>query len=218
MECKEARKGAAALAVLIITSLAIVASAFARADVAPTAAAAPSASCTGAKIGFMGPITGDAAFIGKEQLGFAQYAMRKLAGGKIKLVAGRHAARPGAGVDGRHEVPGERQHHRRRRPGRQPGGARGQPGLQEAQRCRSSRARPRDGADERLDPELLPGRPERQRPGPDDRELHSADPEGEGRLHRRRPDGVLEAARERRAGEPAGRRRHGDTRTRSTRR
>ena len=82
------RKGVAAFAVLAIASLAVVASALARADVAPTAAAAPNASCTGAKIGFMGPITGDAAFIGKEQLGFAKYAIRKLAAGKIKLVEG----------------------------------------------------------------------------------------------------------------------------------
>jgi branched-chain amino acid transport system substrate-binding protein len=79
------RKGAAAVAVLTIASLAIVASAFARSDVAPTATAAPSASCANATIGFQGPITGDAAFIGKEQLGFAKYAIRKLAGGKIKL-------------------------------------------------------------------------------------------------------------------------------------
>jgi len=79
------RKGAAAFAVLTIASLAIVASAFARSDVAPTAAAAPSASCANATIGFQGPITGDAAFIGKEQLGFAKYAIRKLAGGTIKL-------------------------------------------------------------------------------------------------------------------------------------
>jgi branched-chain amino acid transport system substrate-binding protein len=79
------RKGAAAFAVLTIASLAIVASAFARADIAPTATAAPSASCTNATIGFQGPITGDAAFIGKEQLGFAKYAIRKLAGGTIKL-------------------------------------------------------------------------------------------------------------------------------------
>ena len=34
----------------------------------------------------MGPITGDAAFIGKEQLGFARYAIRRLGGGTIKLV------------------------------------------------------------------------------------------------------------------------------------
>jgi branched-chain amino acid transport system substrate-binding protein len=36
----------------------------------------------------MGPITGDAAFIGKEQLGFSRYAIRKLGGGTIKLVEG----------------------------------------------------------------------------------------------------------------------------------
>jgi branched-chain amino acid transport system substrate-binding protein len=71
--------------VLTIASLAVVASALGRADVAPTTAAAPSASCANATIGFQGPITGDAAFIGKEQLGFAKYAIRKLAGGKIKL-------------------------------------------------------------------------------------------------------------------------------------
>ena len=80
------RKGAAALAVLIIVSLAIVASALARADAGPAATAAPSAGCDSPRIGFQGPITGDAAFIGKEQLGFAQYAIRKLGGGKIKLV------------------------------------------------------------------------------------------------------------------------------------
>jgi branched-chain amino acid transport system substrate-binding protein len=36
----------------------------------------------------MGPITGDAAFIGKEQLGFAKYAIRNLGAGKVKLVEG----------------------------------------------------------------------------------------------------------------------------------
>jgi len=79
------RKGAAAFAVLIIASLAIVASAFARADVGPAATAAPNAGCDSPTIGFQGPITGDAAFIGKEQLGFSQYAIKKLGGGKIKL-------------------------------------------------------------------------------------------------------------------------------------
>ena len=78
------RKGAAAFGLLVIASLAIVASALARAD-APAATAAPSASCANATIGFQGPITGDAAFIGKEQLGFAKYAIRKLGGGTIKL-------------------------------------------------------------------------------------------------------------------------------------
>jgi branched-chain amino acid transport system substrate-binding protein len=36
----------------------------------------------------MGPLTGDAAFIGKEQLGFSRYAIRQLGGGTIKLVEG----------------------------------------------------------------------------------------------------------------------------------
>ena len=52
------------------------------------AAPSPSASCESPRIGFMGPITGDAAFIGKEQLGFSRYAIRKLGGGTIKLVEG----------------------------------------------------------------------------------------------------------------------------------
>ena len=81
------RKGAAAFGLLVIASLAVVASALARVD-APAATAAPNASCANASIGFMGPITGDAAFIGKEQLGFTKYAMRKFAGGKIKLIEG----------------------------------------------------------------------------------------------------------------------------------
>jgi len=79
------RKGAAAIAVLIVASLAVVASAFARADAGPATTAAATAGCDSPKIGFQGPITGDAAFIGKEQLGFAQYAIKKLGGGKIKL-------------------------------------------------------------------------------------------------------------------------------------
>ncbi|HWL34430.1 MAG TPA: branched-chain amino acid ABC transporter substrate-binding protein [Gaiellaceae bacterium] len=51
----------------------------------------------------MGPLTGDAAFVGKEQLGFARYAIRTLAPGKIRLVVGdtqlepRRASSVGAG-------------------------------------------------------------------------------------------------------------------------
>jgi branched-chain amino acid transport system substrate-binding protein len=82
------RKGAAVFGLLIIVALAIVASAFARADVGPTAASAATAGCDSPTIGFMGPITGDAAFIGKEQLSFAQYAIKKLAKGEIKLTQG----------------------------------------------------------------------------------------------------------------------------------
>lgn len=81
------RKGAIAVAALAVASLAVAASALARVD-APASVAAPSVSCSGAKIGFMGPITGDAAFIGKEQLGFAQYAIKRLAKGRIKLEQG----------------------------------------------------------------------------------------------------------------------------------
>jgi branched-chain amino acid transport system substrate-binding protein len=78
------RKGAGAVGLLAIVSLALAATALARVD-APTATAAPNAGCDNPTIGFQGPITGDAAFIGKEQLGFAQYAIKKLGGGTIKL-------------------------------------------------------------------------------------------------------------------------------------
>jgi len=79
------RKGAAVVGLLAIVSLAIAATALARVD-APAATAAPNVGCDNPRIGFQGPITGDAAFIGKEQLGFAQYAIRKLGGGTIKLL------------------------------------------------------------------------------------------------------------------------------------
>jgi branched-chain amino acid transport system substrate-binding protein len=81
------RKAVGALGVLGIVSLAVVASAFARPD-GSAAVAAPSVDCDNVKIGFMGPITGDAAFIGKETLGFARYAIRKLGKGNISLVEG----------------------------------------------------------------------------------------------------------------------------------
>ena len=42
----------------------------------------------------MGPITGDAAFIGKEQLGFARYAARRLGRGKVKLIEADTQLRP----------------------------------------------------------------------------------------------------------------------------
>ncbi|MEO5576483.1 MAG: branched-chain amino acid ABC transporter substrate-binding protein [Gaiellaceae bacterium] len=83
-------------ALVLAGSLAILPSAHGR------RAAAPIASCASPRIGFMGPITGDAAFIGKEQLGFARYAIRTLGRGRIKLVEGdtqldpRRAARVGA--------------------------------------------------------------------------------------------------------------------------
>ena len=74
-----------------MASVAVVASGFAH---APTASPAPSASCESPRIGFLGPITGDAAFIGKEQLGFSRYAIRRLGGGTVKLIEGDTQLKP----------------------------------------------------------------------------------------------------------------------------
>ena len=58
----------------------------------------------------MGPITGDAAFVGKEQLGFSKYAIRNLGGGRIKLVEGdtqlnpARAARVGAKLHANQDI------------------------------------------------------------------------------------------------------------------
>ena len=53
---------------------------------ASLAIAAPSTACERPRVGFMGPLTGGAAFIGKEQLGFARYAARRLGRGTVRLV------------------------------------------------------------------------------------------------------------------------------------
>ena len=158
------RKAVSATGALAVISLLAVASAFARAD-APASVTAPNVSCANASIGFQGPITGDAAFIGKEQLGFARYAIRKLAGGKIKLVEEDTQLDPAqasttgtrlhananvlavVGPAGSQEVLAVAPIYRR-----------GQP---DAVHLRLGDGH---GADERLDPELLPGRAERQRP------------------------------------------------------
>ncbi|MGH3071925.1 MAG: branched-chain amino acid ABC transporter substrate-binding protein [Gaiellaceae bacterium] len=52
------------------------------------AASAPVDPCERPRIGFMGPVTGEAAFIGKEQLGFARYAITSLGDGRIRLLEG----------------------------------------------------------------------------------------------------------------------------------
>ena len=75
-----------AIAGLLVLAPLVVASALTRIDASAAAAVAPRASCESPRIGFLGPITGVAAFIGKEQLGFSRYAIRKLGGGTIKLV------------------------------------------------------------------------------------------------------------------------------------
>lgn len=80
------RKGSLIALVAIVAAVAAV---YAGATSTPSAdAAKTAASCSAAKIGFMGPITGDAAFIGKEQRDFAKFAIKKLGGGTVSLVEG----------------------------------------------------------------------------------------------------------------------------------
>jgi branched-chain amino acid transport system substrate-binding protein len=67
---------------LALAAVAAVALLPARTDAAPSAAS----RCDRPRIGFLGPLTGSAAFIGKEQLGFARYAARRLSGGAIRIV------------------------------------------------------------------------------------------------------------------------------------
>jgi len=52
----------------------------------PAAPGAAGAACRRPSIGFLGPVTGSAAFIGKEQLGFARYAVRNLGRKQVHLV------------------------------------------------------------------------------------------------------------------------------------
>jgi branched-chain amino acid transport system substrate-binding protein len=49
-------------------------------------AAPPNDACERPRIGFLGPLTGKAAFIGKEQVGLSRHAARTLGGGRIRLV------------------------------------------------------------------------------------------------------------------------------------
>jgi branched-chain amino acid transport system substrate-binding protein len=53
---------------------------------APATVAAAAGPCAGPRIGFLGPITGAAAFLGKEQLGFARYAVRTVGHREVRLV------------------------------------------------------------------------------------------------------------------------------------
>ena len=70
------RQAAAALALVVLCSFAAGAAASVR----------PTADCEHPKLGFLGPITGPAAFIGKEQLGFVRYARRLHGEPRVRLV------------------------------------------------------------------------------------------------------------------------------------
>jgi branched-chain amino acid transport system substrate-binding protein len=74
------------LGALGLPLLAALASAPAFLTAPATSAAAAGASCQRPSLGFMGPLTGTAAFIGKEQVGFARYAARLVGQKKIRLV------------------------------------------------------------------------------------------------------------------------------------
>ena len=67
------RTGAIALAAAVVATLAIVAGAYAKTR---TTAATP-AACSNVRLGFSGPLTGDAGFLGSEQLSWAQFAVSR---------------------------------------------------------------------------------------------------------------------------------------------
>jgi branched-chain amino acid transport system substrate-binding protein len=68
------RRGLVAAALAVLVAAAVVSAAVAK----PAAQAAPQqADCTGASLGFLGPLTGGAAFIGNEQLSWLQFAIQK---------------------------------------------------------------------------------------------------------------------------------------------
>ena len=212
MECTEGNgRELPRLAVLIVASLAIVASAFARADAGPAATSAANAGCDSPKIGYQGPITGDAAFIGKEQLGFAQYAIKKLGGGKIKLsqqdtqLDPAQASTTGTKLHADASVLAV------------VGPAGSQEVLAVAPIYKKSERLPfisgsatRTSLTNGSIPNFFRVVPNDSVQAPTTAKFLRQTLKAKQCLHRRRPDGVLEAARERRAGEPAGRRRQGD--------
>jgi branched-chain amino acid transport system substrate-binding protein len=68
------RRGLVAAALAVLVAAAVVSAAVAK----PAAQAAPQqADCTGASLGFLGPLTGPAAFIGNEQLSWLRFAIQK---------------------------------------------------------------------------------------------------------------------------------------------
>lgn len=68
-----------------VAPLLLVAAALA-AGRAPATRAAPTGPCESPRIGFLAPLTGEAAFIGKDQLGFARYAVRVVGRREVRLV------------------------------------------------------------------------------------------------------------------------------------
>ena len=66
-------KKALVLALIVAGVTAASASAVQRSSTSPTISASRVAACTSGQIGFLGPITGPVAFLGKEQGNWAKY-------------------------------------------------------------------------------------------------------------------------------------------------
>ena len=68
-------KKALVLALIVAGVAAASASAVQRSSTSPTSSASRVAACTSGQIGFLGPITGPVAFLGKEQGNWAKYSL-----------------------------------------------------------------------------------------------------------------------------------------------
>ena len=216
------------LLVTPILALVIVAAAFASTDSrGPAARTAKASSLATAKVrcgtlrtlGIAAPITGPAASIGQQQLRWAQVLRRALEQGAQETRIASSRATPSSASTRRSRCRVAQSFKSKssgpcgRRPRRQPGGR----GVDERVQERRSRvhlrlgdARHADGRPYRRQPHglLLPRRAERQRPGPDGRELHHQQAEVEAGLHHRRPGDLLAGPGRRRAGDPEGAGRH----------
>ena len=192
-------------------ALLFAAVAVAKTDNGAAAAAAKAATIacgTTRTIGVAAPITGPASSIGSQQLGWAQYYVRRWnavkanAKQKIRIIQGdtqlgvdtafvvrvaqSFALKPKLlGVVGTGKQPRSRRLHLRAQ-GR---GARVCDGLGDTRLAHRRHHRRRQPAGV-----LLPDRAERQRPGPDGRELHPPEDQGVPRVHHRRPGDVLPRA------------------------
>ena len=89
------KRGGIALSLAVLASAALASSAGA----GSSATAASAVSCKGTfKIALMTPLTGDAGFLGQEQLSWSKYAVKRLApvlGLKVQLLQGDTPARAG---------------------------------------------------------------------------------------------------------------------------
>ena len=109
--------------VAVLAALAVVAAAAARPATHQVSSAATASCSKGVQLGMLAPITGPAGSIGADQLHWAQFYVNRWNANKenkikIKLSAGRHAARSVEGFDGRAVVRLELVDHGRDRTGR----------------------------------------------------------------------------------------------------